>query len=153
LDMVAEVAPHGDLLGAWDVLGQPLWARFSRTLDYRKISTTKPHLSHPNYVFEAGDSLFVTRFEQKDAVSLGDQRRRIQAESGFHHDGSVFGEKVYFTSVNGCVASVDWRSGESHIVDLNMIIKPPHGRPLGWCRGLKVYSDSRLVVGFSRLRQ
>jgi len=154
LDMVAEVSMQSELLRAWDVLGQPLWTRFSSTVDYRKVVTTKPHLSHPNYVFAAGGDIWVTRFEQKDALCLTEQRTNVPVEAGFPHDGHVVGDQVYFTTVNGFLVVSNWR--ESRVVstlDLNPIFKAPYGRPLGWCRGLKILSEDRVVIGFSRIRQ
>ncbi|HSG38672.1 MAG TPA: hypothetical protein VLE27_03445, partial [Thermoanaerobaculia bacterium] len=52
LDAVAELSPEGELRGLTSVLGGSPWdGRFSPDVDYRKIHTTKPHLSHPNYLF------------------------------------------------------------------------------------------------------
>ena len=42
-----------------------------RDIDYRKGVATKPHKSHPNYVFYVGDEPWATRFQQRDAISPG----------------------------------------------------------------------------------
>ncbi len=69
LDMVVETTFDGKILHEWGVLGESPWARFSRDVDYRLVATTKPHRSHPNYTFYLDDALWVTRCNQKDAVS------------------------------------------------------------------------------------
>src|SRR5262245_61903846 len=139
LDMVAEISAAGDLLHAWDVLGNTPWTRFSRETDYRLIPTTKPHLSHPNFVFGFGNSIWVTRHEQKDAVSLKERSPgRIPIESGLPHDGHVRGDRVFFTTVNGSITISNCTTCQvEQVIDLQEILKPPRSRPLGWCRGLK----------------
>lgn len=83
LDMVVRVTPEGRVLEEWDVLLEPAWQRFSRDIDYRKIVSTKPHRSHPNFVFELGDEVWVTRFEQRDAICLtAPQKRRRRVRWG-----------------------------------------------------------------------
>ena len=54
LDMVVKVTPAGEVLNYWPVLNEELWTRFSKAVDYRKVESTKPHMSHPNFVFELG---------------------------------------------------------------------------------------------------
>ena len=70
LDAVAELAPDGTLLRLQSVADGSVWDRFSKTVDYRKVATTKPHLSHPNFVFFLDGEPWVTRFQQCDAVPL-----------------------------------------------------------------------------------
>ncbi len=38
--------PEGQVLAEWNVLGEEPWSRFSRDVDYRKIVSKKPRLSH-----------------------------------------------------------------------------------------------------------
>ena len=70
LDLVVKLDPSGTVLHEWNVLGENPWGRFSREVDYRKVETTKPHHSHPNFVFELDGQIWVTRFEQRDAICL-----------------------------------------------------------------------------------
>lgn len=151
LDTVFEVTRAGEILRAWNVLGQDTWQRFSPTTDYRKVVSTKPHLAHPNYVFEHGEEIWATRFEQRDAICLTHPDRRIDIGLGGPHDGMVHGEHVYFTTVNGHIVKADLASGRVvQTYDLNHM-SGVRG-PLGWCRGLHVVDEAHVVVGFSRLR-
>lgn len=151
LDMVVELTPDGELVREWSVLGEDPWGRFSREVDYRMVLTTKPHRSHPNHVFYVDDELWVTRFLQKDAVSLSRPGRRIDMEVGTPHDGLVRGGQVYFTTVNGYVLVADLRTLEvQRRIDLNQLNSSETA--LGWCRGVEITSCGRLLVGFSRLR-
>ncbi|MCB0321922.1 MAG: hypothetical protein KDD69_00060 [Bdellovibrionales bacterium] len=151
LDSVIEFTDSGEVLNEWSALHEDPWKRFSKDTDYRKVPTTKPHQSHPNYVFELNDELWVTRFEQRDAVSLSNPDARINIAIERPHDGIVHEDRVYFTTVDGHVvvakASPD-RSPE--IFNLNEIFATK--LPLGWCRGLAVLDRDQVIVGFSRLR-
>ena len=42
LDMVIKFSPAGAVLAEWCVLEEEPWSRFSRTVDYRKVESTKP---------------------------------------------------------------------------------------------------------------
>jgi hypothetical protein len=151
LDMVVEVTPEGEVLREWDVLGQSPWTRFDRHIDYRKVVTTKPHASHPNHVFQIGDEVWATRFEQRDALCLTSADRRIDIGIEGPHDGTVVGNDVYFTTVDGHVVIAEIGTGRiRQVVDLNRF-----GRSiqiLGWCRGLHVLDPDHVLVGFSRVR-
>lgn len=133
-----------------NVLGKEPWNRFSPDIDYRKLETTKPHESHPNYIFEIDGEPWVSRFEQKDAVCLNDLSKRIDIGIERIHDGLVHGDQVYFTTVNGtvCVANKNTYKVDA-VYDLNEAYSEPN--PLGWCRGLHVEGD-RLFVGFTAIR-
>ncbi len=152
LDMVMRLSERGELLEEWAVLDEPLWGRFSREVDYRKVLTTKPHLSHPNHVFRLDNELWVTRPVQRDARCLTDDRAPIAlGVDCISHDGLVHGGRVYFTAVDGHVVIVDAeRRTVLDRVDLKAIGR--HRKPLGWCRGLEILGDGFLAVGFSRLR-
>lgn len=156
LDMVMEITWNGEIIREWDVLGNPLWQRFSRDIDYRKVGCTKPHLAHPNYVFYYGDELWVNRLRQRDAICLTapDRWIPIRTEENYQeahcgsHDGIVHHGKVYFTTVNGHVVVADCESGlVQHDYNLNRGIKS-----LGWCRGIHVIDETNVIVGFTRLR-
>lgn len=151
LDLVLEVDEGGAVRREWNVLGADPWARFDRATDYRKVASTKPHGSHPNFVFESGGGIWVTRFEQRDAVCLTEPGRRIEIGVERPHDGVVVGNRAYFTTVDGHVAVADLtRDRLERVIDLNSIVGARLA--LGWCRGLWPLSSAEVVVGFSRLR-
>jgi len=154
LDAVAELTPDGMLLRIVSVVGGSVWDRFSPTVDYRKVSTTKPHLSHPNFVFFLDGEPWVTRFEQRDAVPLDGRtngRNIFQMGEERVHDGHVLGDNIYFTTVDGRVLCFDLATGERRCFDLNMIGSAYRGRPLGWCRGI-LPLGRKAWIGFSRVR-
>ncbi|HEX5758135.1 MAG TPA: hypothetical protein VF121_02980 [Thermoanaerobaculia bacterium] len=152
LDAVAEVSPEGELLRLVGVLGASPWERFSPDVDYRKVPTTKPHASHPNYVFFLDGRPYVTRFEQRDAVPLdgGEGPRFLVGGAGIH-DGNVAGGGVAFTSVDGHVTRFEPDGGRRSTTELNLLAAGREG-PLGWCRGLHI-EEQRAWVGFTRIRQ
>lgn len=152
LDAVAELAPDGALLRLSSVLGGSVWDRFSQTIDYRKVATTKPHHAHPNYVFFVDGEPWVTRFQQRDAVPLhgyatGSRRFEIAAEGV--HDGHVAGGRLYFTTVDGRIVAFELGSGRRMVYDLNATYD--RERPLGWCRGLLPQGE-QAWVGLTRIR-
>lgn len=152
LDMVMEVTVDGEVLRAWDVLGQPLWSRFSPEVDYRKIATTKPHHAHPNYVFQIDEQVWVTRLEQKDAACLTEPGRRIAIDVQRPHDGIVRGQHVHFTTVDGHVVVAHAQTAEVVAVhDLNAM-DGKKAQTLGWCRGLLPLDERFMWVGFTRVR-
>ena len=150
LDMVLEVTKSGDIIRLWNTLGEDPWARFSRDVDYRKVRTTKPHLSHPNYVFVIGKDIWTTRFEQRDAICLTDSSRRIDIGIERVHDGVMSNGKLYFTTVDGHIVVADPdRCVVEDVIDLTEM--SPENVQLGWCRSLNV-RDGIAWVGFSRIR-
>ena len=153
LDAVMEFDRSGVLLNEWGVLGGSIWERFSRNNDYRKWPTTKPHRAHPNKVFEIGKEIYATRFEQCDAVCLVSPDKRFRFGKDHPHDGHIVNEKIYFTTINGCVLVYNHRGTLVERLELTTY----HGDEnldvaLGWCRGLYVLEDRYLIVGFTRLR-
>ncbi|MES1245476.1 MAG: hypothetical protein ABUT39_27980 [Acidobacteriota bacterium] len=153
LDAVAEIDREGGLIRLTSVLGGDVWERFDRGVDYRKVPTTKPHRSHPNYVFFLDGRPWVTRFEQRDAAPLDGDGEPFRIGIQGIHDGCVSGGRVVFTAVDGHVVSFDLATGERRELDLNGLMEPDDDRPLGWCRGLHLPDDGRLAwVGFSKLR-
>jgi hypothetical protein len=151
LDMVFEIATDGEVTRSWDVTGRDLWHRFSPDKDYRKVPTTKPHASHPNFVFAIGPELWATRFEQRDAVSLTEPGRRIDIGTERVHDGVVFGDTIFFTTVNGGLVLVDAPTLKvRQTIDLTAMHPPD--MLLGWTRGLYVVDETTVWVGFSRIR-
>lgn len=151
LDLVSEVSADNRITHDWNVLGEDPWERFSETSDYRKVHSTKPHGSHPNFVFFIGDEPFVTRHIQRDAVSLHNPQRRIAIDVEAPHDGVVHENQVYFTTIDGHVVTADCDSLDvTGVLDLTKITDSDS--PLGWCRGLHVTDEGHFLVGFSRLR-
>jgi hypothetical protein len=95
LDLVIEMTEKGEILREWNVLGEPPWQRFSKSIDYRKVLTTKPHQSHPNYAFQLGNELWVTRFEQRDAICLTDPTLCMNIGIEKPHDGIPYNNHIY----------------------------------------------------------
>ncbi len=152
LDLVVEVSLQGEVLREWNVLGDDTWKRFSREIDYRRVPETKPHKSHPNHVFRLGDEIWVTRFEQRDAISLTQPGRRIDIGVQRPHDGHVAGDWIYFTTVDGHLAVANRITLKvEEVIDLNAIDNKDQ-LVLGWCRGVAKVDETKAWVGFTRIR-
>jgi hypothetical protein len=152
LDMVVRITPEGRLIEDWNVLGGPAWQRFSRDIDYRLVESTKPHKSHPNFVFELGAELWVTRLHQRDALCLTDSKKRIEIALESPHDGVVRNRQIYFTLVDGRVALANADNMTiDRVIDFKEMDDP--NALLGWCRGVLPIDDQRVWVGFSRVRK
>ena len=170
LDAVAQLSPEGELLRLVGTLGQDPWERFSKAVDYRKIPTTKPHHSHPNYVFFLDGQPWVTRFHQRDAVPLDGGAQPFPIAIEGVHDGYLQGDHLYFTTVDGhlvrhLAGRTPGAGREAEILDLNPAPPKtgPAAPPLGWCRGVLPLEDrgerggrggrgGRAWVGFTRIR-
>lgn len=152
LDLVVEITTAGELVREWSVVGEDPWSRFSRQTDYRLVPTTKPHRSHPNHAFEIDGEVWVTRFQQRDAICLTTPGPRIDIAIQSPHDGYVVGEKIYFTTVDGHVIIANQKSLQVEMtIDLNQM-SGQSSQILGWCRGLLPLDDRWLWVGFTRVR-
>jgi hypothetical protein len=152
LDIVVEVSMAGELVGEWNVLGQDTWAKFSRQTDYRLVATTKPHSSHPNHVFEIDNEAWVTRFQQRDAICLTKPGVRIDVAVERPHDGYIFGDRIYFTTVDGHVVIANLKTLKvEQTINLNQV-KGATGQVLGWCRGVLPLDERYAWVGFTRVR-
>jgi hypothetical protein len=152
LDMVIKFTPDGKTLAEWPVLDEDPWARFSRSVDYRKVPSTKPHKAHPNFVFELGKEVWVTRLTQRDAICLTSPGQRIDIAVQRPHDGLVCGDRIYFTTVDGQIVIAN---GKTHEVDEVIDLKLINGQEslLGWCRGLLPIGDGKIWVAFTRVRK
>ena len=148
LEMVLEMTLAGEICNVWNVLGEEPWQLSSET-DFRKVST-KPHHSHPNYLFYIDSEPWATRFHQGDAICLTQPDKRIQISKERIHDGVVHDGKVYFTSVNGWIYVANTSTLEVE-QSINLQDMHPEGTLLGWCRSLYIDGD-KLWVGFSRIR-
>ena len=148
LEMVMQATLKGEICKVWNVLGEEPWQLNSDT-DFRKVST-KPHHSHPNYLFYIDSEPWATRFHQGDAICLTQPDKRIEISKERIHDGLVHEGRVYFTSVNGWIyiANTSTLTLERSI---NLSDMHPEGTLLGWCRSLYAEGDY-LWVGFSRIR-
>jgi len=154
LDMVVKVTPQGEIVGEWSVLDEAPFTRFSRAIDYRKVETTKPHMSHPNFVFVVDGDIWVTRFHQRDAVCVGNSRKRIEIAVEKPHDGLVDGERILFTAVDGKIVIVNRRTLRvEQIIDLRQIQDRDRQVLPAWCRSLLPVDERRIWVGFTRIRK
>ncbi|MDY7096429.1 MAG: hypothetical protein SX243_25950, partial [Acidobacteriota bacterium] len=152
LDLVVEVSLEGEVTRRWSVLeDEEPFQRFDESVDYRRVATTKPHRSHPNFLVEHQGEVWVSRFEQRDAISLSDPRRRIAIGQERPHDGLNRSRRAYFSTVDGHLVLADLETAAvERVVDLNAI--DGRGLALGWCRGVRPLTDDLVLVGFSRLR-
>jgi hypothetical protein len=150
LEMVLEITPEGEVVREWSALGEDPWTRLSKAIDYRKGISTKPHRSHPNYLFYIDDHIWVTRFEQKDAICLTSPDRCINIGIERVHDGIVYQDRIYFTTVNGHLVIANPNTLKiEEVIDLNTMNE--EGVLSGWCRSILI--DGALIwVGFSRIR-
>jgi hypothetical protein len=152
LDLVVRLTPKGEILHEWSTLAEPPWQQFSRSVDYRKVASTKPHRSHPNFAFEVGSDVWATRFQQRDAICLAAPGRRIDIAVERPHDGLVHGGQIYFTTVDGRIAIANADSLLiDKMIDLTSIDDPD--ALLGWCRGILPLGDEKFWVGFTRVRK
>lgn len=150
LEMVVAMTIDGEVLRLWNVLGEEPWARFSPEVDYRLGINLKPHRAHPNFVFYFDGEPWVTRFECRDAICLTRRHRHIDIGVERVHDGVLYNDSLYFTTVDGRLVVADGYSQQvREIINLNQM----HGEHLlaGWCRGLLIDGDMA-YVGFSRIR-
>lgn len=154
LDMVVKITSTGEMVREWCVTDEAPWSRFSRSVDYRRVVTTRPHRAHPNFAFELGDEVWVTRFEQGDAICLNKSGKSIALNVWRPHDGLVFGEQLLFTGVEGRVVIVNRRTlGIDQMIDLREIQDRDREVLPAWCRGLLPLDGRKIWVGFTRIRQ
>ena len=154
LDMVVKITLQGELLAEWGVCEEAPWTRFNRSTDYRKVESTKPHKSHPNFVFELDGDIWVTRFNQRDAIALNSSGKSIAIGVEKPHDGLVRGDRIYFSVVDGKIVIVNRHSLKvDQIIDLRGIEGDPDRVLPAWCRGLHPVDERTTWVGFTRIRQ
>ena len=154
LDMVFKINMQGEKVAEWCVVDETPWSRFSRDVDYRRVVTTRPHKSHPNFAFELQDEVWVTRFEQGDAICLNKSGKRIGLGIYRPHDGLVCGDRILFTGVEGRVVIVNRRTlNLEQTIDLRQIQDSDQEILPAWCRGLLPVDENKIWVGFTRIRQ
>ena len=123
--------------------------RITPNIDYRQQASTKPHLLHPNYCFMLNDKCWVTRCDTMDAVSLEVPHERLLIGTDLVHDGVVFKQQLFFTTVNGCIKIFDTQRKELlHSVDLHEFVPNVYG----WCRGILPLKNNLVLVGLSKRR-
>lgn len=152
LDSVLVFEPDDTTLANIHSVAAPSpWERFDRAIDYRRVATTKPHTCHPNYIYSHDGERWVTRFEQRDAISLESGQRTARIAEDPIHDGVVDGDRIWFTVVSGEVVALDRHTQQvAERYDLDRVGREG-GHPLGWCRGL-LRRDGLTYLAFSRLR-
>ncbi|MGI9597861.1 MAG: hypothetical protein ACR2QK_16980 [Acidimicrobiales bacterium] len=149
-DLVAELTVEGELVSMWAVDGSDPSKRIDPDRDYRVNTRLKPHAYHPNHLFRMADGrLWVTRFESRDAVEVGNLDRRMVIGRERCHDGVLHDGLVHFTTVDGWVVAIDADTLE--VVAEHRLAGPRESTLLGWCRGLTFVGDLA-IVGFSRIR-
>lgn len=149
LDLVVELTEDGELVREWSTAETPTWERFDRSVDYRKVLTTKPHQSHPNHVFEYRGDYWVTRFEQKDLCCLTSPEKGFD----FHerpHDGYLVDDAAWVTTVDSHLFEVDLATG-SQRQEFDIAEISESAKALGWMRGCSIVG-STAYLGFSTLR-
>lgn len=151
LDAVFKVDLNGYIVDEWSTItNHGIWETFRKEKDYRSVNT-KPHQSHPNYMFINNQEVWVTRFKQKDAICLNDHSKKIDISLGNPHDGIYSEGYLYFTTTNGNIIMVDSDSYKiKKVFNLNEIRNLK--QPLGWTRGLFINGDFA-YVGFTKLRE
>lgn len=149
-DMVAEFTVSGELVSVWGVDGSDPTDRIDPDRDYRINTRLKPHEFHPNHLFRLPDgSLWVNRFETRDAVEVGTVGRRMVIGRERCHDGVVHDGLVHFTTVDGWVVAIDAET--LRVVAEYRLTGFRENTLRGWCRGL-TFVDDFAIVGFSRIR-
>ncbi|KKO46893.1 hypothetical protein WG68_02850 [Arsukibacterium ikkense] len=154
LDNIVVLCPQsGEIKRIINTEGKAPWHRFDAGTDYRLVHSTRPHDSHPNYVFKLDNKLWVTRCTHDDAVCLDDVTDRIDVahqDEMSVHDGIWWHDKLVFTRVDGYLVIVDPTSRK--VIDKHDPFASERNRPLGWCRGLLVDGDI-FYIGYSKLRK
>ena len=154
IDNVVILCPDtGDIKRIINTEGKDPWHRFNPDTDYRLVHSTRPHDSHPNYVFKMDNKLWATRCTHDDAVCLDNVADRIDVahqDAMSVHDGIWWHDKLVFTRVDGYLVIVDPKTRQ--VIDKHDPFANERNRPLGWCRGLLVDGDI-FYIGYSKLRK
>ncbi len=154
LESVDWISTEGELGSRIDVLDGVEGARtIDPDRDLRRIPDTKPHLRHPNHLFERGGELWVTQLETQDAVCVSADAAPLTFPEGLPHDGTRIGSRNVFTTVTGHLVRVGADPEDRSSTALAPF--DPHYEELGWCRGVCADPDGadRYWVGFSMVRR
>jgi len=149
-DSVIELDSKFELVRRYPIANDEIIARYGAESDFRKIRNTKPHLAHPNFVQSWSGQNWVTNFQYGRVESLSSPTRHKLSEHRIHDGLPAFG-KIWFTAVNGTVIQLDPDSAAITSTELAPMTETD--RLLGWCRGIAPISPTRVVCGFSKLRE
>ncbi|MDO6691872.1 hypothetical protein Q4574_01190 [Aliiglaciecola sp. 3_MG-2023] len=144
---------NGEIKSILNTEGKDPWHRFDKHVDYRLVHSTRPHDSHPNFVFKIDEDLWATRCTQEDAVNLSKPTEIIDISLGGEvsvHDGIWWENKLVFTRVDGYLVFSDPKSKKT--LDTFDPFSGALNRPMGWCRGLHIDGDI-FYIGYSKLRK
>src|SRR5262249_15684754 len=89
---------------------------------------------------------------QRDAISLTRPGRHIDIAIQQPHDGYLFGDSIYFTTVDGHLVIVNQKTLQ---IERAFDLKKMGGaaeQTLGWCRGLLPLDHRHVWGGFTRVR-
>jgi hypothetical protein len=157
LEMIQVFTLDWELVKEINLGSIPVWDRFDKSQDYRRIATTKPHEVHVNHLFEMDGNIWATRGQKQDAINLGYPSERIHfnANSGDEgvvlcHDGIVRDNYVYFTCVNGQLLFAD-RDNQNKVERIDLNLAKPGSEKLGWIRGLEIV-ENFAFIGSSKIR-
>lgn len=157
LDMVAKYDLNKNkIVDKIPIVENGNFSKYDPSIDYRKVYSTKPHKSHPNYIFEIDGEIWVTRFEQGDCVNLYNPQQSITIAEGCRiHDGYFckYNKMLYFTMVKGELIVYDWyKKSIAERINLNVLDGRSADSYLSWCRGVYVVGDVA-YVGFTAIRK
>jgi hypothetical protein len=155
LETIDLLSFSGELEHRWDLLEGVPGARVIRDdVDYRMIPDTKPHLRHPNHLFELDGELWTGQLRTSDAICVSAPGGRLEMKVGMPHDGSVIGDEIVFTTTNDYLVFHDPEHPERfRAYDLTEMT--PGQNQLGWCRGVAPNPEleNRYFVAFSKVRR
>ena len=151
IDSIVSVNQRGEIVSVKSANDPPEIKKFDPQKDYRRIASTKPHQSHPNFLFVRSGKLWVTRFEQYDAIAL-DGSGRLGPFTAPPHDGVSWLESTVFTTVNGNLVFAPDSSDEPSALEYVDLNRGDSIDGSGWCRGIVPLNDNLALIGFSRIR-
>lgn len=151
LDEVLLITRDGTILDSFPTTPATERRGFDDSVDWRRVASTKPHVTHPNNVFQTGDATWALRLNYKDAVCLEDPTRTLAIDVQRPHDGLVRGDEVWFTTVDGHLVAVSHETGARRATRITS--RRVISGSLGWCRGLWMSDAADMALtGFSQLR-
>ena len=151
IDSVLELDASFELVKRYAIANDEVLERYGHEADYRRVTNTKPHAAHPNYVEAWGGEIWVSNFGNRRVESLTSDRTYELSEFRIHDGVPAFG-RIWFTSVNGRAITIDPETSTQTVFDL-VAMSPPSSRLCGWCRGIAAISEDEVLVGFTKLRE
>ena len=150
LEIIEEVDMKGNLIHQY-MMADDVCERYDLTQDYRRIASTKPHTSHPNWITHLGNQYLVTMLQTRTVVELETRKTMISGFPHKIHDGVLYNGCLYYTTTNGHIVEVDVDT-----LNINHVYStyPLFGRVQpGWCRGLYPLGNFHFLVGYTRFRK